>query len=127
LEQLQTAEKEVRSLEASQKKLAALRDHRDGRKIERSELHLKEEVCSLYTSSSSNAHVILKRVQKQLYNAAEKLERVQRHAEDKRSASQRTLERLHREYDEMVDERKENDKELEELRAEAEEFETKVR
>jgi kinetochore protein Nuf2 len=76
--------------------------------------------------ATSNIHIILKRLQRQLSNALEKLERVHRHAEDKRSANQRTLERLHKEYDEMIEERKENDKELEELRAEAEEVEAKV-
>jgi kinetochore protein Nuf2 len=45
VEQLQAIEKEVRSLERSQKELASLRDHLDDKKVERSELHLKQEVC----------------------------------------------------------------------------------
>jgi kinetochore protein Nuf2 len=45
VEQLQTVEKEVQSLEASQKELADLKDHLDEKKIERSELNLKHEVC----------------------------------------------------------------------------------
>lgn len=65
-------------------------------------------------------------MQKQLANAQEKLERAQKHAEDKKHASQRTIERLQREYDEMVLERKDNDKQVEELRAEANAVEEKV-
>lgn len=63
---------------------------------------------------------------KQLSNAQEKLERAQRHAEDKRLASQQTIERLQREYEEMAVERRDNDKQVEELRAEADEIERKV-
>jgi len=109
VEQLQTVEKEIHSLESSQKELADLKDHMDGKKIERSELNLKHE-----------------RVQKQLSNAHDKLERAHRHAEEKRIASQKTIERLQKEYDEMAVERKENDKEVEELRGEAEEVEAKM-
>lgn len=70
---------------------------------------------------------LYKRVEKQLSNAHDKLERAQRHAEDKKAASQRTIERLQREYDEMVIERRDNDKQVEELRVEADGVETKVR
>ena len=63
---------------------------------------------------------------KQLSNAQEKLERAQRHAEDKRLASQQTIERLQREYEEMAVERRDNDRQVEELRAEADEIERKV-
>lgn len=66
------------------------------------------------------------RVYKQLSNAQEKLERAQRHAEDKRIASQHTIERLQREYEEMAVERRDNDRQVEELRAEADEIERKV-
>lgn len=69
----------------------------------------------------------MQRVEKQLSNAREKLERAQRHAEDKKMASQRTIDRLQREYDEMAIERRDNDKQMEELRAEADEVETNVR
>ena len=54
------------------------------------------------------------------------MERAQRHADDKRIASQRTLDRLKREYDEMVVDRRDNDKQVEELRTEADEVERKV-
>ena len=63
---------------------------------------------------------------KQLSNAQEKLELAQRHAEDKRLASQQTIERLQREYEEMAVERRDNDRQVEELRAEADEIERKV-
>lgn len=63
---------------------------------------------------------------KQLSNAQEKLERAQRHVEDKRLASQQTIERLQREYEEMSVERRDNDKQVEELRAEADEIERNV-
>ncbi|KAH7927702.1 hypothetical protein BV22DRAFT_1031466 [Leucogyrophana mollusca] len=109
VEQLQTIEKEVLALEGSQKELADLRDSLDYKKIERSELQMKKE-----------------RVIKQLGNAQEKLERAQRHAEEKRIASQQTITRLQREYEEMVVERQDNDKLVEELRAEADEIETKM-
>jgi kinetochore protein Nuf2 len=65
-------------------------------------------------------------VEKQLTNAHEKIERAQKHAEDKKLANQRTNERLQREYDEMVIERRDNDKQLEELRREADNIEAKV-
>lgn len=63
---------------------------------------------------------------RQLANAQDKLERAQRHAEEKRHASQQTIERLQREYEQMDIERKENDKQVEELRKEADEVEAKV-
>lgn len=65
-------------------------------------------------------------MEKQLANAHEKVERAQKHAEDKKLANQRTIERLQREYDEMVVERRDNDKQLEELRREADNIEAKV-
>lgn len=46
VEQLQTIEKEVISLETSQKQLSDLKDHMDDKKIERSELQMKQDVCS---------------------------------------------------------------------------------
>ncbi|KAG5650919.1 hypothetical protein H0H81_010526 [Sphagnurus paluster] len=109
IEQLQTIEKEVQSLRVSQKELADLQDHLDGKKIERNELKLRQE-----------------RVEKQLSNALEKLERAQRHAKDKKVTSQRTIERLQREYEEMDVERRDNDKHVEELRGEANEVEKKM-
>ncbi|KAJ7043360.1 Nuf2 family-domain-containing protein [Mycena alexandri] len=109
IEQLQTIEKEVHSLQESQKDLHELKDLLEDKQIERKELHQRQE-----------------RVQKQLSNAQEKLERAQRHAEDRKVASQKTIDRLQREYDEMAIERRDNDKQVEELRAEANELETKM-
>jgi kinetochore protein Nuf2 len=60
-------------------------------------------------------------------HAKVKLEKTQKHAEDKRVASQKTIERLQQEYDNMVVERRENDKQIEEVRQEANEVERKVR
>ncbi len=56
-----------------------------------------------------------------------KLERAQNHAVDKKSSSQKTIERLQQEYDDMVVERRENDKQIEEVRQEANDVEMKVR
>ncbi|KAH7913923.1 Nuf2 family-domain-containing protein [Hygrophoropsis aurantiaca] len=109
VEQLQTIEKEVHALEASQKELSDLKDSLDYKKIERNELQMKKE-----------------RVRKQLGNAQEKLERAQRHAEEKRLASQQTIERLQKEYEEMVVERQDNDNQVEELRMEADQIEAKT-
>ncbi|KAG1804244.1 Nuf2 family-domain-containing protein [Suillus subaureus] len=109
IEQLQTTEKEVQLLEASQKELAELKDSLEYKKVERGELQKKTE-----------------RVHKQLGNAQEKLERAQRHAEEKRQASQQTVERLQRDYEKMDVERRENDKQVEELRMEAGDIETKM-
>ncbi|KAF9456033.1 Nuf2 family-domain-containing protein [Collybia nuda] len=109
LEQLQTIEKEIRSLRVSHKELADLRDHLDDKNIERNELNLRQE-----------------RVEKQLSNAHDKLQRAQRHAEDKKIASQRTIDRLQREYDEMSIERRDNDKQVEELRGDANAVEAKI-
>ena len=75
----------------------------------------------------SDTDVFTQRVHKQFSNAQEKLERAQRHVEDKRLASQQTIERLQREYEEMAVERRDNDRQVEELRAEAEEIERRVR
>jgi kinetochore protein Nuf2 len=66
------------------------------------------------------------RVCKQLLNAQEKLERAQKHAEDKRLASQQTIDRLQREYEEMSLERRDNDKQVEQLREEADQMAVKV-
>ncbi|KAI0798117.1 Nuf2 family-domain-containing protein [Abortiporus biennis] len=109
IEQLQTIEKEVSLLEVSKKTLADFRDQLSEKKGEVSELLLKRE-----------------RVNKQLSNAQEKLERAQRHAEDRRIASQQTVERLQREYEEMAVERRDNDRQVEEMRAEADDVERKM-
>ncbi|KAH9857774.1 Nuf2 family-domain-containing protein [Lenzites betulinus] len=109
VEQLQVIEKEVRTLDAAQKELADLKDTLDSKKGERAELLMRRD-----------------RVHKQYSNAQEKLERAQRHAEDKRLASQQTLERLQREYEEMSVERRDNDRQVEELRAEANDIERQM-
>ncbi|KAJ7093076.1 Nuf2 family-domain-containing protein [Mycena epipterygia] len=109
IEQLQTIEKEVGSLQESQKELHDLKDLLEDKQIERKELRQRQE-----------------RVQKQLSNAQEKLERAQRHAEDRKLASQKTIDRLQREYDKMAIERRDNDKQVEEIRGEANELETKM-
>ncbi|KAF9239623.1 Nuf2 family-domain-containing protein [Melanogaster broomeanus] len=109
IEQLQTIEKEVQLLEGAQKELADVKDSLDYKRIERSELQMKKE-----------------RVYRQLANAQEKLERAQRHAEEKRHASQLTIERLQREYEQMDIERRDNDKQVEEVRKEADEIEAKM-
>ncbi|KII88867.1 hypothetical protein PLICRDRAFT_53383 [Plicaturopsis crispa FD-325 SS-3] len=109
VEQLQTLEKEIVALDAAQKDLAELKDHDDDKKIEKTELNMKQE-----------------RVQKQMSNAVEKFERAQRHAEDKRVANQHTIDRLQREYEEMALERRHNDKEVEEVKGEADEVEAKM-
>jgi len=109
IEQLQTIEKEVQLLEGAQKELADVKDSLDYKTIERSELQMRKE-----------------RVYRQLANAHEKLERAQRHAEEKRQASQQTIDRLQREYERMDIERRDNDKQVEELREEADEIEAKM-
>ncbi|PPQ63193.1 hypothetical protein CVT24_005738 [Panaeolus cyanescens] len=107
IEQLQTIEREVRSLQLSQKELAEQRDLLEGKTIERNELRLKQEA-------------------NQLVNAQVKLERTQRHAEEKRHASQRALENLQKEYEHMALERRENDKNIEEIREESRQIKVKM-
>lgn len=109
VEQLQTIEKEVQLLEAAQKELADVKDSLDYKKIERKELQTKKE-----------------RVYRQLANAQDKLERAEKHAEEKRYASQHAIERLLREYEQMDVERRDNDKQVEELRKEADDTEAKI-
>ncbi|KIM53231.1 hypothetical protein SCLCIDRAFT_1223006 [Scleroderma citrinum Foug A] len=66
------------------------------------------------------------RVHRQLANAQDKLECAQRHAKEKWHASQQTIERLQREYEQMDIERRENDKQVEEFHKEADEVEAKM-
>ncbi|KAI0340715.1 hypothetical protein BDW22DRAFT_1360163 [Trametopsis cervina] len=105
IEQLQAIEKETEILEASKKTLNDLKDAFSEKSSELKELELKHE-----------------RVTIQQANAMEKLERAQKHAEDRRLASQQQIERLKAEYEEMANERRENDRQVEELRAEADEL-----
>ncbi|KAI0747799.1 Nuf2 family-domain-containing protein [Daedaleopsis nitida] len=109
VEQLQGIEKETRALDGARKELSDLRDALDRKIGERAELNMRRE-----------------RVQKQLSNALEKLERAQKYAEDRRAASQQTIERLQHEYEEMSVERRDNDRQVEELRAEADDIERKM-
>jgi kinetochore protein Nuf2 len=98
----------------------------DDKNIERNELKLRQEVLRHALKFLLKFKLCLQRVEKQLSNAHDKLERAQRHAEDKKFASQRTIDRLQREYDEMAIERRDNDKQVEELRGDANAVETKV-
>ncbi|KAF7311680.1 hypothetical protein MKEN_01071600 [Mycena kentingensis (nom. inval.)] len=109
IEQLKTIEKEVRSLEASQKELHALRDMTERKDVDHKELRSHRE-----------------RLNKQLSNAQDKLERAQRHAEERRAASQREIERLKQEYAEMANERRDTDREVEEIRGQANEVERRM-
>jgi len=65
-------------------------------------------------------------VQKQLSNAYQKLEQAQKRAEEKKAASQRTLDRLQAEYDQMAVERRDNDQEMQKIRAQADDVEANV-
>ena len=69
---------------------------------------------------------IWQRVRKQLFNAQEKLDRAVRHAQEKRNASQQTIERLQAEYEEMVADRRDNDKEVEEYHVQEREVQKTV-
>ncbi|KAJ7929385.1 Nuf2 family-domain-containing protein [Mycena leptocephala] len=125
IEQLQTIEKEVHSLQDSQKELHELKNLLEDKQIERKSFtYAKRWWISCF--SNERTFTFYQRVQKQLSNAQEKLERAQKHAEDRKVASQKTIDRLQREYDEMAIERRENDKQVEELRGEANELETKM-
>lgn len=64
---------------------------------------------------------------KQFQNAQEKLDRAQKHAEDKRLGSQKTIERLQQEYEQMALERRDNDKQMDELRKDADNVAARVR
>ncbi|EIN07643.1 hypothetical protein PUNSTDRAFT_135161 [Punctularia strigosozonata HHB-11173 SS5] len=106
LEQLQTIEKEMYLVEAAQKQLADLKDQQIDKESEKKSLYSKRD-----------------RMNQQLTNAYEKLERAQRQAESKRLQGQQMFERLQREYEEMVQERSENAKYQEEIGSQADEVE----
>lgn len=108
-EQLQTVQKEVQALDVAYKQLAEVKDNHDDRVIERSELESKQQ-----------------RTHTQLSNAQERLERAQRHAEEKRVAGQNTLKKLKYEYEKLDVDRKENDKEVESLREQVREIEVQM-
>ncbi|PSS30908.1 hypothetical protein PHLCEN_2v2533 [Hermanssonia centrifuga] len=109
VEQLQGIDKEVQALDELKKNLADLSDQLTEKRGERNDLLLKRE-----------------RVHKQHSNALEKLDRAQKHAEDKRLASAHTLNRLQHEYEEMSVERADNDRHVEELRHQADEVEKRM-
>ncbi|KAI0303431.1 Nuf2 family-domain-containing protein [Multifurca ochricompacta] len=109
VEQLQTLEKEMHALEAAEKMLSDSRDSHEQQKNEQKGSLLRVEHLG-----------------KQLANARERIERAQRHVEDKRIASRQAIERLEKEYQNMAIERRDNDKHNEELRAEADEIERKM-
>lgn len=106
VEQQQAIEKEVQMLDDARKALAELRDQLSEKRAEENELVRKSE-----------------RVRIQYANAIEKLDRAEKHAKDKRDASQKTIERLQREYEQMDHDRRDNDRQVEELRAMADEVE----
>lgn len=56
----------------------------------------------------------------------EKLDRSEKHAKDKRDASQKTIERLQREYEQMDLDRRDNDRQVEEIRKMADDVEKSV-
>ncbi|KAI0253928.1 Nuf2 family-domain-containing protein [Lactifluus subvellereus] len=109
VEQLQTLEKETLAFGAAEKLLADSRDGHEKQKNERKGGLLRAEHLA-----------------NQLANAREKIERGQRHVEEKRVASQQAIERLEKEYQNMAMERRDTDKHNEELRAEADEVERKM-
>ncbi|KDQ60560.1 hypothetical protein JAAARDRAFT_553066 [Jaapia argillacea MUCL 33604] len=105
-DQLKGIAKEVQAIETSQKQLDDIKDTLYNKKVEKNDLEMRYE-----------------RVRQQLLNAQDKLERAQKHSEEKRIASQQTIDRLKKEYEEMALERRDNDKQVEELRKEANETE----
>ena len=62
----------------------------------------------------------------QMSKAEEKMARAQKHAADKRTASQQTLERLKQDYEQMAHERQDNDKHVEQMRLQADQIEQEV-
>ncbi|KJA27315.1 hypothetical protein HYPSUDRAFT_35161 [Hypholoma sublateritium FD-334 SS-4] len=109
IEQIQTIEREVESLDKSQKALTQLRDLLNTKAIDRTELRLRQE-----------------RLNEQLAHAKIKLEKSQQHAAERKTSSQNTLVRLQQEYDEMVVQRRQNDKEIEDVREEANQVEVQM-
>lgn len=126
-EQLQTVQKEVQALDVAYKQLAEVKDNHDDRVIERSELESKQQVLSFPSYEARPSLTQLQRTHTQLSNAQERLERAQRHAEEKRVAGQNTLKKLKYEYEKLDVDRKENDKEVESLREQVREIEVQVR
>ncbi|KAI5900061.1 uncharacterized protein SCHCODRAFT_02481993 [Schizophyllum commune H4-8] len=105
---LRVIEREAAALQAMIKESTDLKEHLKHKEIEHEEFILRHE-----------------RLEKQVANAQDKLERAQRHAEDKRTTNARTLERLNAEYVHMSEERRDNDRVVKDLTAETEEVERK--
>jgi len=126
-EALQAIQKEKGALEASVKDLTDGKDVLEEKKMTKNELALKREVREQPELCPTIVLTTWQRVRKQLFNAQEKLDRAVRHAQEKRSASQQTIERLQAEYEEMVTERRDNDKEVEEYHVQEREVQKTVR
>jgi kinetochore protein Nuf2 len=86
-----------------------LYDQRDKASVQKNALLLENETVTL-----------------QRENAEERLERMQRHQQDRQAAVAQMLERLRTENAQLVIERKENDKEVAELRGEADAIEHRM-
>ena len=127
IEQLHTVMREVHSLQDTLQSLNDTKVQLEDRSIERSELMSKHEVSiSMNTPMVWSRRSFVQRVHKQVTNAHEKLERAQKHAEDRKQANEKTILKLKAEYEKMAIERRDNDKQLEELRLEATNIQTKV-
>ncbi|CAL1703901.1 unnamed protein product [Somion occarium] len=109
VEGLRTIEKEMHALDESKKELGDFKEQLSKRTAEFNDL----------TSKRDRAHM-------QLSKAEEKMARAQKHATDKRTASQQTLERLKHDYEEMAHERQDNDKHVEQMRLQADEIEREM-
>ena len=120
--------REVHSLQDTLQSLNDTKVQLEDRSIERSELMSKHEVSiSMNTPMVCSRRSLVQRVHKQVTNAHEKLERAQKHAEDRKQTNEKTILKLKAEYEKMAIERRDNDKQLEELRMEATNIQTKVR
>ncbi|TRM59457.1 Nuf2 family-domain-containing protein [Schizophyllum amplum] len=106
---LRVIEREAAALQVMIKESTDIKEHLKQKEIEHEEFVLRHE-----------------RLEKQVANAQDKLERAQRHAEDKRTTNARTLERLDEEYKQMSEERRDNDRVVKDLTAETEEVERKM-
>ncbi|KAK7689176.1 hypothetical protein QCA50_007867 [Cerrena zonata] len=106
VEGLRSIEKEIRALEEHKKELSDFKDQLSKKTADYNDL----------ISQRDRAHM-------QLSKAEEKMARAQKHATDKRTASQQTLERLKQDYEKMALERQDNDKNVEQMRLQADEIE----
>jgi kinetochore protein Nuf2 len=109
IEQLIEIERESAALAAAEKALQDLYDKRDKASVHKNALLLEAETVTL-----------------QLESAEERLERMQRHQQDRQAAVAQMLERLRAENAQLVIERRENDKEVAQLRGEADTIEHRM-